>query len=273
MMESPLGGFLRWACLPLSVLMVLLGVSLPLEAQIGIAEPGTGPSELFQRGNTLYQESDFVGALEAYLSVLDQGFVSPDLYYNLGNAYFKTGDLGRSILNYERAARLRPGDSDIQANLDLARSLTVDEIVPLPRFWVLSVLSWWVNLLPRFGLLLLSILAYGICAAGLCVVILSRRPAYRSLGGWFTLGGVLGIAFFGLTLLARDRVLWGSEWGVILSEVVSVQSAPSNEANLTLFLVHEGTKVRIDQTSETWYEVVLDDGKVGWVPAGVLETI
>jgi len=87
------------------------------------------------------------------------------------------------------------------------------------------------------------------------------------------LGGGLGVVLFGATLLARDKVIGGTDWGIVLSEVVSVQSAPSDEANLTLFLVHEGTKVRIDQTSETWLEVVLEDGKVGWVPVGVLEII
>ncbi len=250
------------------------GVSPSPPEEQGLQPLLTGePSDLFEEGNRRYQENDFAGALEAYLAIVEMGFHGPDLYYNLGNAFFKTGDLGRSILNYERAHRLRPGDADIEANLELARSLTVDEIDPLPRFWVLSVLSWWTNLLPRAGLVLVSLTAYLVGAGGLCLWILSRRSGRGRLGAWLSFGGALGLVFFGTTLLARDRILGAADWGVVLSEVVPVQSAPSDEADLTLFLVHQGTKVRIDQTSEYWLEVVLEDGKVGWVPADVLEII
>ena len=252
---------------------VTLLVTVMLSGPPTLLAQGGNPEDLVDQGNRLYQENDFPGALAAYEAVLEAGFHSPDLYYNLGNAFFKNGDLGRSILNYERGAQLRPGGPDILANLELARSLTVDEIEPLPRFWVLSVLSWWVNFLPRMGLVSLLLLTYLLGAAGLCVVVLSRRTGPRRVGSWRALGGGLGVVLFGATLLARDKVIGGTDWGIVLSEVVSVQSAPSDEANLTLFLVHEGTKVRIDQTSETWLEVVLEDGKVGWVPVGVLEII
>jgi hypothetical protein len=251
-----------------------------LEANPRQAGPGNSirqqpesPEALFETGNRLYQENDFNGALTAYLAVLEAGYESSDLHYNLGNAYFKTGDLGRSILSWERALRVRPGDSDTRANLELARSLTADEIEPLPRFWLLSALSWWVNLLPQRVLVFLVALTYLLITGGLCLFVLSRRQGKGRMGAWVSLGGVAGGVLFGVTLLARTGALGGSEWGVILEEAVPVQSAPSSEADLTLFLVHEGTKVRIDQTSETWLEVVLEDGKVGWVPVGVLEII
>ena len=131
-----------------TLLVLAIAVSWFLPTQV------SGQDEFFQQGNQLYQGGDFAGALKAYQAVLQGGFESADLYYNLGNAHFKTGDLGRTILNYERARKLNPGDADIQANLDLARSLTVDEIEPLPRFWLFSLASWWVTLLPRGGLVL-----------------------------------------------------------------------------------------------------------------------
>ena len=235
--------------------------------------PASGQEELFQQGNQLYQQNDYAGALEAYGALLQAGFESADLYYNLGNAYFKTGNLGRSILNYERALELRPGDPDTQANLELARSLTADEIDPLPRFWVLSVLDWWVNLLPRGSLILIVALAYLGGAAGLCIRILSRRPGSGPLSGWLLAGGGLALLLFGTTLLARESVLGGTEWGIILTEEVAVQSAPSDDDDLTLFHVHEGTKVRLDQRTDEWSEVVLEDGRVGWIRSGVLEGI
>ena len=248
-------------------------LSLALVGPWLAVNPAEGQDEIYQQGNQLYQEGDFAGALEAYQAVLQAGFESADLYYNLGNAFFKTGELGRSILHYERALRLRPQDPDTQANLELARSLTADEIEPLPRFWVLSVLSWWVHLFPRRGLSLLVVLAYLLGAGGLGVRILSQRPGPARAGMWLAAGCGLALLVFGSTMMAREGVLGGTQWGIILTEEVAVQSAPSSEDDLTLFHVHEGTKVRLDQVTDVWSEVVLEDGRVGWVPSRALEPI
>jgi SH3-like domain-containing protein len=86
-------------------------------------------------------------------------------------------------------------------------------------------------------------------------------------------GAGIGILLSGTPLLAREGVIARADWGIIMVEEVAVQSAPSEEDDLTLFHVHEGTKVRLDQRTELWSEIVLEDGKVGWVPSGVLEII
>jgi len=236
-------------------------------------ESGGSWEGLMATGNARFQENNFTGALEAYETVLEAGLESPDLHYNLGNAYFKTGDLGRSILSYERALRLDPGDPDIRANLDLARSLTADEIQPLPLFWVLSVLSWWTNLLPQSVLLLTVALTYALGAAGLCARILSRSVTSARIGAWLLVGSGACLLIFGSTLLGREGFFGRADWGVVMAEEVSVRSAPAAEDDLTLFRVHEGTKVRLDQQTELWSEVVLEDGRVGWVPSEVLEII
>jgi len=231
------------------------------------------PERLMEEGNRRYQNNDFFGAVEAYREVLDAGYESATLYYNLGNAHFKNGDLGRAILNYERALLRDPGDPDTRANLELARSLTADAIEPMPRFWILSALDWWVHLLGRTWLIALVALSWVACSGALSVRILSRRVRARSLAGWTMAGGGAGLLIFGITLLARAGVLGGKEWGVILAEEVAVQSAPSSEDDLTLFHIHQGTKVRLDQHTQEWSEVVLEDGRVGWVPSGSLEEI
>ncbi|MDH3423313.1 MAG: tetratricopeptide repeat protein, partial [Gemmatimonadota bacterium] len=92
------------------------------------AAPVAAQDEIVVRGNEAYQDEDYAGAIEAYQAVLDAGFRSAGLEYNLGNAYFKSGRLGRAILHWERALEASPGDPDIQANLELARSLTVDAV-------------------------------------------------------------------------------------------------------------------------------------------------
>ena len=229
--------------------------------------------EFYQEGNRLYQEGEFEDALASYLRLVKAGFESGQVYYNIGNTYFKLGDLAQSILYYERARRLLPGDEDVQVNLELARSLTVDEIEPIPRFWLFAVVAWWVDLLPRTvliavvaasylvgtGVVLLLILKGGVQAA-----VWGRRIAFAS-----------GVVFLllGLNLAIRELEVGRAQEAVVLQPQVDVKSAPLDDETLTVFTVHEGTKVRIDRLSEEWAEVVLEDGRVGWVPVGVLETI
>ena len=229
--------------------------------------------DFYGEGNRLYQEGDFEGALEAYSSILGAGFESGDLHFNTGNAYFKLGDLGRAILHYERARRLLPRDEGVQANLALARRLTVDEVEALPRFWVLSAWDWWVTLLPRNLLLLLVAAFYLAGMAGVVALILRRGTPAALWGGRVALVGGVVTLVLGLNLLVRELGLSRAEEAVVLVAEVPVRSAPSDDGDLTVFTVHEGTKVRIDRRSDEWAEVVLEDGKVGWLKLEAVETI
>ncbi len=233
----------------------------PLHAQDG----------LFAEGNRLYQQEDYQGALDNYLRVREAGFESASLYYNIGNAYFKANELGRAILYYERARRLAPNDADILANLELARSLGADEIVPLPRFWLFRVGSWWMNLFPRSLLIGLTAAAY-LMAAGAVVGLVLRLGAASWGRRAAVVGGIL-VLVLGTTLAVRETGLGQARQAIVLAAEVGVQSAPSDDPALQLFVIHEGTRVRVDRRSEEWLEVVLDDGKVGWVRAEVLEEV
>lgn len=248
---------------------ILVGVvTLAVHASHAAAQ-----ADFYGEGNRLYQEGDFAGALEAYESILDAGFESGDLHYNTGNAYFKLGDLGRAILHYERARRLLPGDEGVLANLELAGTLTVDEVEALPRFWVLSAWDWWIALLPRSLLLLVVALAYLGGMAGVVAWIMRRGTSMALWGGRIALvGGGLTLVF-GLILMVRELGLSRAEEAVVLVAEVPVRSAPSEDGDLTVFTVHEGTKVRIDRRSDEWAEVVLEDGKVGWLKLEAVETI
>jgi tetratricopeptide (TPR) repeat protein len=248
---------------------LLLALSLPLV----LAMPVSGQEELALQGNRLYQENDFQGALDAYLRVFDSGLEAGDLDYNIGNAYFKVGDLARAILFYERAARIMPGDEDVIANLTLARSLTEDDIEPLPRFWLLSAWDWWVGLLPRAALILLVAGAYLAAGAGLTWSIVGRGRTARVAGRRFALVGGIVTLVFGLNLAVRELGLGAQERAVVMAAELGAQSAPSEDSNLTLFSIHEGTTVRIDRRSDGWAEIVLMDGRVGWVRTDGLETI
>lgn len=240
---------------------------------LGSAPPLHAQQEIVEQGNRLYLEGDYEAAVDAYQTVLDAGFESVALHYNLGNAYFKAGDLGRSILSWERARTLAPNDPDVLANLELARSQTADAIEPLPRFWLMSAASWWVGLLPRALLIALVAAAWLAVGAGVAARVLARRDELRSVGTWAAVVGAVVVVVFGTNLLVRELGIGRAERGVILADAVPVRSAPAEQDDLTLFEIHEGTRVRIDERAGEWAEVVLDDGKVGWVRAEVFEAI
>jgi len=237
------------------------------------ARPAVTQVEFYQEGNRLYQEGDFEEALASYLRLVEAGFQSGEVYYNVGNTYFKLGELAQAILYYERARRLLPGDQDVQANLDLTRSLTVDEIDPLPRFWLFSAVDWWVGLLPRTLLIAVVAASYLVGTGAVLLLILKRGVQVAAWGQRIALASAIVFLSFGLNLAVREFELGRAPEAVVLQPQVDVLSAPLNDETLTIFTVHEGTKVRIDRFSEEWAEVALEDGRVGWVPVGVLETI
>ncbi|MCH1569896.1 MAG: tetratricopeptide repeat protein [Longimicrobiales bacterium] len=229
--------------------------------------------EIVDRGNLAYQEGEYTAAIEAYEAVIEGGFSSAGLQYNLGNAYFKSGNLGRSILHWERALALSPGDPDTRANLELARSLTADAIEPMPTFWLFALTKGWVNLLSTTLLLIVVGLAWFTVTTGIVVRVLGRTDRMIALGRLSTMIGLPLLILFGATLLVRELGVGSADRGVVLVEMVPARSAPAEDDDLTLFEVHEGTRVRIDQRTGSWVEVVLDDGKVGWIPAEAMGII
>ena len=233
----------------------------------------TGQEAFFDEGNQRYQAGDFGGAIDSYARVLANGLESGELYYNLGNAYFKQGRLGPAILYYERARRLMPGDDDLRANLELARSLTADDIEPLPEFWLFRAVGWWVALLPRPALVWLVALAWLTAMAAMVGVILAPQTAVAVWGRRTALASGAVVLVFGLNLAVRELGIGAAEEAVIMVAETEVQSAPSGDSALRIFTVHEGTKVRIDRRSDVWIEIVLEDGKVGWIRAEQLEPI
>jgi len=262
-MNKGAGSVHRFAALGFFALFVL----------VVMAGTVAGQDEIVARGNAAYQEGDFAAAVEAYEAVLESGYRSAGLEYNLANAYFKNGSLGRAILHWERALELAPGDEDIQANLDLARSLTVDAVEPLQRFWLFSVVSWWIGLLPAGWFRGLVSIGWISVSAGVVLIILSRAVWAPTAGRSLIVVGSLLLLLFAPAMLVRETGIGLPEEAVVLADAVQVRSAPSAEDDLTLFEIHEGTKVRIDQRTGEWLEVVLEDGKVGWVPVGVVEVI
>ncbi|MCY4574891.1 MAG: tetratricopeptide repeat protein, partial [Gemmatimonadetes bacterium] len=243
------------------------GVVRPPPATLAAQQP------LFDEGNRLYQEGDFAGAAASYNAVLEGGFESAEVYYNLANAHVRLGQLGEAVLNYERAARLDPSNDDIRANLELVNQRLLDRIEPMPRFWLLSAFDWWMGLIPRGVLTGLVVTCYLLLGAALVMIVLRRPAGWRAALRRTAYAAGVATAVLGATLLVRETGVAEPEEAVVMAAEARVLSAPSEEGGLTVFTLHEGTKVRIDRRAGEWVEIVLADGKVGWLPAEVLEVV
>ena len=237
------------------------------------AAPVAAQEAFFDEGNRRYQEGDYAGAVELYERILESGLESGELHYNLGNAWFRLGELGPAILHYERARRTMPRDDDLRANLELARSLTADRVTPLPGFWLFRVARWWIDLLSRPTLLGVVTLAWLVALTALIVAVIGRGELVlfwsRRMAA---LAGVVTLVF-GLSLVARELDVGRSDEAIIMAEETAAHSAPSDDEELLVFTLHEGTKVRVERRSDAWVEIVLEDGKVGWVRSGRLTLI
>jgi len=226
----------------------------------------------FSHANELYRAGKYAEAATAYGEIVANGYESPALYYNLGNARYKTGDIPGAILNYERAKRLAPGDEDILHNLRLANLRIIDNIEPVPR---LFFIDWWEGLIGSASASGWGGLAIGVLWAAVLLLAgyrLSRGPLAQRI---FLLSGVAAIAVsvFAFTAGAIQGGRESSEREAILfTPSVPVKSAPESQST-DLFVLHEGVKVDLLDSVGEWSKIRLGDGKVGWLQTADLRVI
>ena len=222
--------------------------------------------------DSAYARQQYQQAIRDYEALLTEG-VSAELYYNLGNAYYRSENITRAIINYERALLLSPGDGDIRHNLRIARQKTVDKVVPSSEFFVVTWYRALSNLMgvDSWGWMALVTLALGLLL--MLLYLFSSRVALQKVGFF---GTVVMVALFLLSSLfayQQKRMLSHRTGAIITQSAVTVKSTPA--ANGTeLFVLHEGTRVDIiDDTMKDWKEVRLPDGKEGWMETKAMEVI
>ncbi|MBM2846120.1 MAG: hypothetical protein HW407_1432 [Bacteroidetes bacterium] len=230
------------------------------------------PEEVFARANDLYQQTKFVEARDLYESLIQNGYGSGELYYNLGNACYKTGNIARAILNYERALKQMPTDDDLQHNLQLANLMITDKIEPAPR---LFIWDYWDAIKAGFsieGITWLVYLLFVAVVTASIVMMLARTYRTRKIA---LLGGVVSgcLLVFALVIFAaRVSDLKGEDTAIIVAEIVTTKNSPDTKST-DAFVLHSGVKVEIVDRLNDWVKIRLADGKVGWVEKTAAEVI
>lgn len=223
-------------------------------------------------GDSAYMRDDYASAIQIYENLLKKGEAA-DVYYNLGNSYYKAGDIAKAILSYERALLLQPGNADIRANLEIARSKTIDKVVPVPEIFFVSWVKSLINCMSIDAWAKLGVVFFILLLVSLYLFFFSKQIVWKKTG--FIAGFIL-LAFVILSNVFASQQkseLTNRNDAIVLSPSVTVRSTPS-DSGTSLFILHEGHKVEIkDNSMREWKEIRLEDGKVGWVPAFAIEVI
>ena len=227
---------------------------------------------LWAQANAAYSNGQFRLAVQLYEELLRQGVHSSKLYYNLGNSWFKQGRMGKAILNYNRALLLDPTDEDTQYNLAMANARIVDKIDSVPEFflktWLRDLgLMFSSDMWAALGLFFLAV-----TFAAIILWLLAGTMGLRKLGFY---GGIVSLVLcLGTTFYAnfqRNRLLHNTE-AIVMNLVAPVKSSPS-AGSKDIFVLHEGTRVRMLEQLDGWTEIVLSDGNKGWITSNAIEAI
>ena len=231
------------------------------------------PDSLWKAGTEAYTAGDWAGAAQAWQSLSDAGLSSAELYYNQGNAYFKTGETARAILCYERALKLNPSDADVRYNLEFARSMTQDRIDSVPEFflktWIRKI-SYWMG---SNAWAVLSVLFFAGMLAMVLLFLLGRSSFIRKTGFFTAIALLLlFLASFGFAR-GQYNAFRRNDSAIVMRPVSSVKSSPSADTAKDLFILHEGTKVRLLDSVGGWDNIELADGRQGWIRHSDIEII
>ena len=246
--------------------MKKLLVILLLTTQLFFAQTG------FEKGNALYQKGKYEQAIAAYESVLGSKQQSAELYFNLGNCYYKLNKVAPAIYNYEKALLLNPDDAEIANNLKFAHKMQIDEIKEIPQVGFSKMVhdftsifhynTWaWISVVLATLFLLFFIGYY------FSQIALSKRIFFI---GMFILLFLILISVS--TAISEKNHFENERPAIVFAEMVLVKGEPQRASN-TIFTLHEGTKVFVMETLDSWKKIQLTDGTEGWIEKTAIKEV
>ena len=225
-----------------------------------------------QKAADLYAAQSYEQAADVYASILKTDVVSPELFYNYANACCKSGQLGKAILNYERALVLRPNYEDAKFNLAFLNAKITDKIEPIEQFFLTEWIDGLGNLQTANQWSITSISAFVLCLMLVLLYVFASRRSLRKIGFFGALVClVLSVSAMSYIFSLEHKTQERSE-AIVMVGSMSVKSAP-DDSGTELFVLHEGTKVVIISTLGDWLEIRIADGHLGWVKHTQIERI
>lgn len=226
----------------------------------------------FDSANASYAKGNFEKAIELYESLVQSNSISFEVYFNLGNAYYKTNNIGLTILNYERAKKINPDDEDLITNLKLANQKTEDKIEAAPQLFLSEWKEGIINIFNEKDWSIICIILFSISLFLFALYILSYNNGLKKLGFF---GGILFSLFtIFIFFIAKNKydITKNSADAIVISATATITGSP-NEKGTKLFILHEGTKVVVTQETDDWTEIKIANGNVGWIKTNYLQKI
>jgi len=248
------------------IIIVLISIIYPL---------GAGADEVacykaFSKASNQYSESLFEDAVKTYEGILDSGYHSANLYYNLGNAYFKLGSLGKAIVNYERAKKLMPNDGDLKSNLEYAYSLVQEPAMDRNRIWFSRRIKGFLDSMTIDGITKVLSFIFLIIIALLIVMIFNKGLKTMLIRAIVVL--LILLMFFATWLGANIYKAEDLVSAIVLKKEANARFEPVEGATVH-FKLYEGMNIRILKTRGVWSQIKREDGKVGWLEDSAFELI
>lgn len=227
--------------------------------------------DLFEQSNDFYTNGNYENAVLGYLDILESGFESAELYFNIGNTFYKLNNIPESNFYYEKAKSISPNDNDILTNLSFAQNLRIDKIEKLPvtelqnlKLSILDLLSekgWSVSLITLIWLMCFSFIFY----------IVSNNSKFKRL--FFSIS-IVFLILCSLTIYINfeKKKLNEIKYAIVYDKEIEVWSEPNNISELK-FLLHEGTKVKQLDIIQDWVNIQLENGTLGWIQLSSLKTL
>lgn len=219
---------------------------------------------LFEGANTAYNEGNYSEAIARYEQILENGEVSAELYYNLGNAYYKINNVAPSVYYYEKALQLDPNDDDIINNLAFARNMVIDDIQETPQNGFEALYNDLASSLGPNGWGWVAVTFMVLFAVFFLVYYFINQSLLKRI--FFTLSIISIIIAAGSFIFAyqQEKALENSQYGIVFAEEATVKSEPTTRSD-ELFLLHEGTKFEVLETYQDWIKLELANGIQGWI--------
>lgn len=219
-----------------------------------------------------YSKENYSTSVEIYEALADSVGVSAELYYNLGNSYYKLKNYPKAVLNYERALLLSPGDDDVKFNLNMAKANIVDKIDVVDR----SFISMWFesirNITSSNRWAIIAVISFILFLIGIFIYIFGKQITLKKIGFF---GGAILLMFSIYANIAsykQKQKIIERETAIIMAPSITIKSSPS-ESGTELFILHEGTKVQITDKMGEWSEIKIEDGNSGWIKTSEMEII